>query len=176
MSNFKLHIKSTSVDEIYGIVDLLLNDVVLVSNLQLSGDVTELEYEVDTAESYTLTVDLLNDRARDNNNDGSYVSEGDETMQAIVTRIEIADSEGNYSTILPQEEVIYIVPEGYVESGQEIELVSGVSKFRSFGLGYSIEFSREKILRDHEMVLNYSEIIGDSQYTNGVLVGTATPL
>ncbi len=176
MSNFKLHMKSTSVDGIHSIVDLTLNNTVLVSDLQLSYDIAELEYEVEVAESYTLTVDLLNDRARDNNNDGTYVSEGDETMQAIITRIEIADSEGNYISILPQEGITHTVPEGYVESGLKLQLVPEVSKFVSYGKGYSIEFSREKILRTDLEILEYKEVIDDNVYTDGILIGTPTPI
>ena len=171
-----MHINSTSVEGIYGIVDLSLNNVVLVSNLQLSDSITELEYEIDMAESCTLTVDLLNDLARDNNNDGSYITKGDESMQAIITRIEIADFEGNFSSIFPQKGIIYTVPEGYAESGIEIKLVPEVSEFVSQGKGYTIEFNGEKILRVNSEILKYSEVIGDSVYTNGILVGKGTPI
>jgi len=175
MSNFKLHIKSTSVDGVYGIVDLLLNDAVLVNNLQLSDTVTEFEYEVDVVESYTLTVNLLNDRARDVDGDSDFSSDVDEVMQVIITLIELAESEGNYRSILPQEGITTTVPEGYVESGIEIQLIPEVSEFTSFG-NSSIEFNSEKILSVNAEILDYNEVIGDSIYTNGILAVTGTPI
>ena len=73
MARIEMAITSTAVDGDYGIVDVYYNNVKVESNLQLVATPITFNHPVTPINGYcTVKVDLLNDKATDSNNDGTW--------------------------------------------------------------------------------------------------------
>ena len=155
MGKLRLDINSAEVQGIYSVVDLVFNGTTLVSSKQLSASTESLEYNVEilTGSNNVLKVALLNGKAYDENSDGDYSDANDQTMRALVTALSYSANGVDFTTLLPQTEVIYTVPSG-THAGQIILITANVSNFASFGLNYTIEFNSDGIV--------------DSNYISGV--------
>ena len=147
MGKLRLDINSTSVLDVYGIVDIVFNGTNLAASKQLSATVESLEYDVEilTDSNNILKVALLNNQAHDENGDGDFSDASDQTMQARVTALSYAANGVNFTTLLPQAEISYTVPSG-THAGQIIPITENVSNFASFGPNYTLEFNSDGIV------------------------------
>ena len=147
MGKLRLDINSTTVLGVYGIVNIVFNDVALASSKQLSATVESLEYDADilTSSNNVLKIALLNDRAIDSNGDGDYNDAEDLTLQAIVSSLSYATDGVNFTTLLPQIATNYTVPDG-IYAGNIITLTESVTSFSSYGVDYEITFNSDGII------------------------------
>lgn len=176
MAKLSLELVSTDVLGVHSIVNIILNDVLLEENLQLSANSQQYEFDFVSLAENTLTLSLLNAQATDLDGDGEFLNVG-ESMQAKISHMEILDDTGSQKTLVPQQSTTFIVPEGYAESGREIVLVPEVLDFVSLGDDYSIKFNNEKILALSGSTIEYYKIVDDKLYTlDDILVAEATPL
>ena len=165
MGKLRLDINSTAVLEVYGIVDIVFNDIALVSSKQLSATVESLEYDADilTSSNNVLKIALLNDQAIDGDGDGDYNGAEDLTLQAIVSSLSYATDGVNFITLLPQTATSYTVPSGpYV--GNVIILTESVTKFVSYGAEYELVFNSDGIVTNDYCLGISGKILENGNY------------
>ena len=147
MGKLRLDINSTSVLEVYSIVDIVFNGVKLAASKQLSATVESLEYNADilTLGNNVLKIALLNPQAHDANSDGDFSAAEDQLLIAVVSNLSYATDGVNFTTLLPQAATSYTVPSGPV-AGNVLILTESVSTFTSFGLDYALTFNNDGIV------------------------------
>jgi len=171
MSKINIDLTSTMVEGRHSVVDIIVNNTVIQSNVQLSSEVLSLTYDVDLLpEINKLNIRLLNDLAVDSNNDGDYDDTEDQTMQAMVTSLEISYDNTNFLTLIPQIEEYHVVPVGE-NMGANILLTHDIQKFTSFGYNDNIEFDNLGLLNNNYLSAYNVRIIDGVYYdANGNVI------
>lgn len=104
MARIEMAITSTAVDGDYGIVDVYYNNVKVESNLQLVATPITFNHPVTPINGYcTVKVDLLNDKATDSNNDGTW----DQVMDVRIISAKYAHDDENFVTMIPHNGVTF---------------------------------------------------------------------
>lgn len=118
----------------YGIVDIIANDVLIASNVQLDGTPTLYQYDIPTMTPgiNSLTINLKNPKAVDNDGNGQYNDPGDEAMGVTMSNLAVANDNVTFVEYLPR-------PAGHIydSSGNIVGNISAVNEFVSWGMNYS---------------------------------------
>lgn len=99
--NLNLDVKSTACEEKYAVIDIYLNNVLLISQLQLSEKILHLtlnNVEIFEKDVNTLRVDVLNDMA----NYDPISNEITEIVSAIFTKIEYISQNNESFLVIPR--------------------------------------------------------------------------
>ena len=147
MAKLRLSIKSTTVLDVYGIVDVIFNGATLVASKQLSATVENLEYNIAGIDgtSNTLKISLLNHKAIDANGDNNYTGPDDILLIAQLSSLQYSIDDINYVTLLPQVETSYTIPSG-PHANEVLILTENVTEFKSFGLDSDLIFNSDGIV------------------------------
>lgn len=113
MAKIELTLTSTAVEGDYGIVDIYYNGIQVESSLQLSANPLVVVHDVVPDNGYcTVRVDLLNDKANDVNQNGSFNDPEDETMDVRITLARYADDGVTFVTMVPHGVITETDPQG----------------------------------------------------------------
>lgn len=133
MAKVRLTITSTAVQNVYGIVDILLNNSVLESFVQLSAEPQTFEWNIaKLLDQNILEIDLLNDQAYDQDGDGEY----EELMQVQVTDLSYSVDGENFVTVIPVDEET-----ATDENGNVYVVSAAVGAFDVWGKDYQFTFT-----------------------------------
>jgi len=120
--------------DVYAMVDITFNDVVLAEDVQLSASTATVEYDVTvlTDANNVLNVAVTNAVATDLNDDSDMNDVGETTTATIAAIDYSVDDGATWVSVLPQAEVLHTVPSGE-NAGTEITLRPAVTTITSYG-------------------------------------------
>lgn len=114
--------------DVYAMVDIKFNDVVLAEDVQLSASTATVEYDVTvlTDANNVLNIELTNAVASDLNSDGEFSGVGEATVATIEAIDYSVDDGATWKTVTPVTGTTYTVPAGS-HAGAEVTLIQTIT-------------------------------------------------